>query len=57
MEVVADVTHVNGWFSAVYMSYTSQNFRLFNVSNLSVLNFILAVNVARVTDFSLNSGE
>ena len=36
MEVL---TRVNGWFPAVYMSYTSQNFRLFHVSNWSVLNF------------------
>ena len=33
------VTHVNGWSPAVYMSYMSQNFRLFLVSDLSVLNF------------------
>ena len=33
------VTHINGWFPAVYMSNMSQNFRLFLVSNLSVLNF------------------
>ena len=33
------VTHVNGWEPAVYMSCMSQNFRLFLVSNLSVLNF------------------
>ena len=31
--------YVNGWEPAVYMSYTSQNFRLFHGSNLSVLNF------------------
>ena len=31
--------HVNGWFPAVYMSRMSQNFRLFQVSNLSVRNF------------------
>ena len=30
--------YVNGWFSAVYMVYTNKNFRLFLVSNLSVLN-------------------
>ena len=30
---------LNSWELAVYMSYTSQNFRLFHVSNLSVLNF------------------
>ena len=29
----------NGWFPAVYMTYTSQNLRLFHGSNLSVLNF------------------
>ena len=33
------VNHLNVWFPAVYMSYTSQNFRLFHVSNLSVRNF------------------
>ena len=38
-EILTRVTHVNGWFPAVYMSYTSQNFRLFHVSNLSVRNF------------------
>ena len=32
------LTHVNSWFPAAYMSYTSQNLRLFLVSNLSVLN-------------------
>ena len=32
-------TRVNGWFSAVYTISFSQNFRLFHVSNLSVLNF------------------
>ena len=38
-EILTRVTHVNGWEPAVYMSYTSQNFRLFHVSNLSVRNF------------------
>ena len=39
-EVLARLTHVNGWGACVYnMSYMSQNFRLFQVSNLSVLNF------------------
>ena len=32
--------HVNGWKPAVYMSYISQNFLLFDVSNLSALNFL-----------------
>ena len=39
METLTHVTHVNGWFPAVYMSYMSQNFRLFHVSNLPFLNF------------------
>ena len=39
MEILTRVTHVNGWFPDVYMSYMSQNFHLFIVSNLSVLNF------------------
>ena len=30
---------VNGWEPAVYMSFMSQNFRLFHLSNLSVRNF------------------
>ena len=38
-EILTRVTHVNGREPAVYMSYTSQNFRLFHVSNLSVRNF------------------
>ena len=38
-KILTDVTHVNGWEPAVYMSHVSQNFRLFHVSNLSVLNF------------------
>ena len=38
-EVLTHVTHVNGWFPAVYMSCMSQNFRLFHASNLSVQNF------------------
>ena len=35
---VTYVTYINGWFPAVYMNYTNQNFRLFHVSNLSILN-------------------
>ena len=35
-KILTDVTHVNGWFPAVYMSYIGQSFRLFHVSNLSV---------------------
>ena len=38
-EILTRVTHVNGWFPAVYMSDTSQNVRLRIVWNLSVLNF------------------
>ena len=38
-EILTHATHVNGWEPAVYMSCTSQNFRLFHVSNLSVRNF------------------
>ena len=38
-KILTHATHVNGWFPAVYMSYMSQNFRLFHVSNLSVRNF------------------
>ena len=38
-EILSHVTHVNGWFPAVYTSYESQDFRLIIVSNLSVLNF------------------
>ena len=34
-EVWTQVTRVNSWFLAVYMSYMSQNFRLFHASNLS----------------------
>ena len=30
-EILTHVTHVNGWAPAVYMSYMSQNFRLFLV--------------------------
>ena len=33
------ITQVNGWFPSVYVSYMSQNFLLFYVSNLSVRNF------------------
>ena len=37
MEVWIHVTHVNGWFPAVYiLSCMSQNFRLIHGSNLSV---------------------
>ena len=38
-DVLTHVTHVNGWFPAVYMSYMLQNYHWFHVSNLSVLNF------------------
>ena len=39
-KVLTRVTlNVNGWDPADYMSYTSQNFRLFRLSNLSVQNF------------------
>ena len=38
MAFLTHVTHVNGWEPAVYMSYMSQYFRLFLVSNLYVLN-------------------
>ena len=37
--VLTHVTHVNGWFPAIYMSYMSSNFRFFLVSNKTVLNF------------------
>ena len=33
------VLHVNGWEPAIYINYMNQNFRLFLVSNLSVLNY------------------
>ena len=36
---MSHITYANGWFPDVYMSYRSQNFCLFHVSNLSVLNF------------------
>ena len=36
---VTRVTHVRGWEPAVCISHRSQNFRLFYVSNLFVLNF------------------
>ena len=36
---VSHVAHVNGWEPAAYMSYMSQNFRLFHCSNLSVVYF------------------
>ena len=38
-KVFTRVSHVNGWSPAIYMTYTSENFRLFHVSNLSVLSF------------------
>ena len=38
-EVLTHAVHVNNCFPAVYMSYTSQNFRLLPVSNLSVQTF------------------
>ena len=45
--------NVNGWEPAVYMSYISQNFRLFHVSNLSILilmsNFSAHVGPGSVT--------
>ena len=40
-EVLTHVGHVNGCEPAVYMTYMSQNFRLFHVSNLSVLSFLI----------------
>ena len=46
---LSHVTHVNGWFPAIYMSYMNENFRLFLVSNLSVLNFrIFSAHVSGV---------
>ena len=40
MEVLTrTITHINGWVSAVYVSYMCENFRLFHVSTASVLNF------------------
>ena len=33
------VSHVNGWVPAVFMSYMSQDFRLFHASSISVQNF------------------
>ena len=52
-KVLTHATHVNGRFPAVYMSYTSQNFRLFHVSNLFVLNFriFLLMYPGSATDF------
>ena len=41
--------HVNGWDPAVYMSYMSQNFRLFHVSNSFVQNFEFSAHVSGVT--------
>ena len=38
-EILSHATHVNGWFSAVYVSCMSPNFHLFRLSNLSVRNF------------------
>ena len=38
-ESLTHATHVNGWEPAVNMSYMSQTFRLFHVTNLSVRNF------------------
>ena len=35
--------YVQGWSPAVYTTYTSQNFRLFHVSKLSVLNFRISL--------------
>ena len=40
-EVLTRATNVNGFSLAVYMSYTSQNFCLLHVSNLSILKFRL----------------
>ena len=37
---MARVTHVDGWKPTVYMSYMGDNFRLFRVPNLAVLNFL-----------------
>ena len=42
-EILTHVTHANGWEPAVYMSYMSQNFRLFLLSNLSDLNFLIVL--------------
>ena len=42
----------NGWEPAVYMSYMGQKFRLFLVSNLSVLNFrFFSAHVSGVSDW------
>ena len=38
-EVLTYITRVNGCEPAVYISYISQDFRMFHVSNLFVLNF------------------
>ena len=38
MEVLTHVTYVNGWEPAVFVTYMSQNFYLFRLSNLTVLN-------------------
>ena len=40
-DILTHATHVNGWKPAVYMGCTSQNFRLFHVSNFSVRNFLI----------------
>ena len=42
-EILAHATHVNGCEPAVYVSFMSQNFRLFHVSNLSVRNFLISL--------------
>ena len=39
MEILTHATHVNDWEPAVYMSCTSQNFRLLHTSKSSVRNF------------------
>ena len=44
-EILAHVTYLNGLFPAVYMSYTSQNFRLFHVSNLFARNFLFFLHM------------
>ena len=49
-EILTHATRVNGWEPAVYMSYMSQNFPLFRVSNLSVRNFrIISAHVSGVS--------
>ena len=47
-EVLTRVTHVNGWELAAHIRCTTQNFRLFHVSNVSVQNlrsFLLTYSV------------